>query len=412
MNTRLATLLRRHRLPLAIGAGVLLVLFGWLFAGGEEISTGYRTEAVTTGDLVVTVSATGNVQPTNQVEVGSELSGIVAAVLVDENDSVRKGQVLVRLDTAKLDNQVTRARAALRSAEAGVQQAAATVRETRAELDRLRKVHELSGGKVPSGNDLETAEAALARAQATEAAARAAVEEARATLQSAATDLAKASIRSPINGVVLARSIEAGQTVAASLQAPVLFTLAEDLARMELRVAIDEADVGKVRAGQAAAFSVDAWPDRDYPATVTRVSFGADTAGGVVSYEATLAVENKDLSLRPGMTATAIIEATRRDNVLLVPNAALRFTPPDTRAATTGPSFVSRLLPRPPGRQGPKTAGNNHKGSRQQVYVLVAGQPQAVAVTVGETDGKSTEVTGGELVAGRDVLVEYTGATP
>lgn len=412
MNTSLTSTLRRNRIPLSIAALVLLgVIVTLSLRSGPDPAAGWRTEPVVRGNLLVTVSATGNVQPTNQVDVGSELSGIVAGVLVDENDAVKKGQVLARLDTTKLENQVTRARAALRSAEAGVQQATATVRETQAELDRLRKVHELSGGKVPSTNDLESAEAVVARAQAGELSARAAVEEARAALGSAETDLAKASIRSPINGVVLTRTVEPGQTVAASLQAPVLFTLAEDLARMELKVDVDEADVGKVAAGQNATFSVDAWPDRDYPAQVTRVSWGAQTVSGVVSYKATLIVDNKDLSLRPGMTATATLNATERHDVLLVPNAALRFTPPDTTASQDS-SFVSKLMPRPPMQQRPKRTGNNHRGGQRQVYLLVAGAPQAFTVTIGETDGRMTEITGGDLAEGGAVIVEYTGSTP
>lgn len=412
MNIPLADQLRRRKLPLAIAAGVLLVVIAVLSLQNDpDPAAGWRTEPASRGNLLITVSATGNVQPTNQVDVGSELSGIVAGVLVEENDSVKKGQVLARLDTTKLDNQVTRARAALRSAEAGVQQATATVRETQAELARLRQVHELSGGKVPSANDLESAEAVVARALAGEASARAAVEEARAALGSAETDLAKASIRSPINGVVLTRSIEPGQTVAASLQAPVLFTLAEDLGRMELKVDIDEADVGKVRAGQNATFSVDAWADRDYPAQVTRVSWGAQTVSGVVSYKATLAVDNRDLSLRPGMTATATINATERNGVLLVPNAALRFTPPDADASQNS-SLVSKLMPRPGAQQRPKRAGSTQRSGQRQVHVLVDGQPQAVSVTIGESDGRMTEITGGDLAEGSAVIIEYTGNKP
>ncbi len=404
--------LRRHRWPALAAVGVLALVAFWLFGGSSKTTGTFRTEDVVRGDLVITVSATGKVQPTNQVDVGSELSGTVAAVLVDENDKVRKGEVLARLDASKLQNAVTRAQAALHSAAAGVAQAEATTIESRADLARLRKVQELSGGKVPSANDIEAAEAAVARSVATVDAARAGVAEARASLQSVSTDLARSSIRSPINGIVLTRKVEPGQTVAASLQAPVLFTLAEDLARMELQVNVDEADVGRVQAGQQATFTVDAWPNRDYPAKLMRVSYGAQTTDGVVSYEATLAVDNKDLSLRPGMTATAVIGASRRDHVLLVPNAALRFAPPDATAATKkGNSFVSSLMPRLP-QQRPKTVGNHRKGNQQQVYVLVNGMPQAVPVTVGDSDGKMTEVTGGDLREGSAVIVEYSGTAP
>ena len=213
------------------GALVVIAGAGWLFfRSGEEASAPrYKTEAATIGLLVVKVSATGNLQPTNQVEVGSELSGIVDRVFVDDNDKVRKGQVLARLDLSKLQDAVAKSRASLVAAEAQVRQTQATVDEAREVLGRFRQVAELSGGKVPSKTEMDTAVANLKRAEANEASARASVIQARANLQSDETNLGKASIRSPIDGVVLARKVEPGQTVAASFQAPVLFTLAEDL---------------------------------------------------------------------------------------------------------------------------------------------------------------------------------------
>lgn len=407
---KLPDFLVRHRLAagLAATAGIATSV-ALAITGTESPAPAYRTEPVTRGDLQITVSATGNVQPTNQVDVGSELSGTVAAVLVDQNDTVKKGQVLARLDTGKLANAVSKAQAALRSAQAHVQQTEATTRETRAQLARLRKVRDLSGGKVPAASELEAAEATLARGQADEAAARAAVDESRAAFDAANTDLAKATIRSPIDGVVLSRAVEPGQTVAASLQSPVLFTLAEDLSRMELLVNIDEADVGRVQAGQKATFTVDAWPSREYPATLTRVSYGSSTTEGVVSYEASLTVDNADLSLRPGMTATASIEAMRREQVLLVPSAALRFAPPATAAKSKGPGIVSRLLPRPPQMVGRRAAGSTGKGSGQQVYLLVDGQPRALPVTVGESNGRLTEIVGEDLPEGAQVIVADNG---
>lgn len=398
--------LREHRVRYLVAFAAVAGIVLFLLRDGTPAAS-YRTEAVSRGDVRVTVSATGKVQPTNQVEVGSEQSGIVSDVLVEENEAIRKGQVLARLDTAKLANTVARAEASLEAARAGVLQAAATTREHRATLDRLRRMHAMSNGGIPSAADLEAAEASLARSTAAEASARAAITEANAVLLSARTDLAKASIRSPIDGIVLSRNVEAGQTVAASLQAPVLFTLAEDLARMEIVVDIDEADVGKVGAGQKATFTVDAWPDRTYPAVLQRISYGAKNTDGVVSYRATLAVDNADLSLRPGMTATATIETLHRVNVLRVPNAALRFNP----AASDGPaaspsssSIVSRLLPRPP--QSSRRGGSlPPAGKERQVHVLDAGMPRAIPVTTGQTDGRYTELVDGELAEGREVIV-------
>jgi len=355
------------------------------------------------------------------VDVGSELSGTIETVLVDDNDRVSKGQVLARLDIAKLRDQIAKSKAGIASAEAKVLQTVATVKEARANLGRLRQVAKLSGGKVPAPTELETAEATLERAIADEASARAAVEEARATLRSNETDLAKASIRSPIDGVVLERKVEPGQTVAASLQAPVLFTLAENLAQMELQVDVDEADVGQVRDGQSAAFTVDAYPNRSYPARIRQVRFGAETVNNVVTYKTILNVDNDDLSLRPGMTATAEIVTTERENVLLVPNAALRFTPPQpaeappqpAEAQSSGGGLVASLLPRPPRSLAPRRQSANAKGSKsaaRQIWILRDGQPVAVPVTVGSSDGRMTEVTGEGLEPGLSVITASLGA--
>jgi HlyD family secretion protein len=405
----------RNRRRLVIGASVAVLLLGvplarsWSRAAAPE----FRSEAVTRGDLTVTVSATGNLQPTNQVDVGSEVSGLVESVFVDDNDRVKKGQVLARLDVSKLQDQVVNARAALASSEARVLQAVATVQESRANLARLRQVADLSGGKVPSKAELETAEATAARAAADEVGARAAVEQSRASLSSAEINLAKASIRSPIDGIVLARKVEPGQTVAASFQAPVLFTLAEDLSQMELQVDVDEADVGQVREEQLATFNVDAYSHRKYPARITRVGYGSQTKDGVVSYKTVLSVNNDDLSLRPGMTATAEITTVERSGVLLVPNAALRFTPPVAASpAKQSGSLVSNLLPRPPGAAPKPAKGSNGKNGAQKVWVLRDGQPVAVPVTVGSSNGQLTELTGGELEAGMAVITERVGAQP
>ena len=403
-----------------------LVVLAALAAGGyryfqsqaeSEAAPRYQTEPLGRGNLRVTVSATGKLASVNEVEVGSELSGTIEAVFVDYNDRVKKGQVLARLNVAKLNDQIAKAKAALASAEAKVLQAAATVKETRANLGRLRQVAKLSGGKVPAPAELETAEAALARAVADEASAKAAVEEARAALRTTETDLTRASIRSPIDGVVLARSADPGQTVAASLQAPVLFKLAESLAQMELQVNVDEADVGQVKPEQTASFTVDAYPNRRYPARIDLVRFGAETVNNVVTYKTILKVNNEDLSLRPGMTATAEIVTAERENVLLAPNAALRFTPPKPEEAqqTQSGGLLASLLPRPPrsmggGRRGGRVASDS-KGGPRQLWTLRDGQPVALPVTVGSSDGRMSEVTGEELTVGLPVITAAPSVT-
>ena len=397
---------RKIVLLLAVTAIALLLAGVLLFpASGGTNNAGYITEEVTQGDLAVKVSATGNLYPTNQVDVGSELSGIVEAVLVDENDRVKRGQILVRLDLSKLNDQVLKSQAAVLAAEAQVAQMQATVKESRATLGRLRQVAELSGGKVPSPSELESGEAAVARAEANEANARAAAAQASATLRSDQTNLSKASIRSPIDGIVLTRKIEPGQTVAASLQAPVLFTLAEDLARMKLQVAVDEADVSQVKTGQTAYFTVDAWPGRKYPAEIERVGFGAQTTDGVVTYKTILNVSNADLSLRPGMTATAEISTAKRSGVLLVPNAALRFTPMQAAKSAESGSFTSSLLPRRPSQPKQVRDSTSAANTIRRIWVLQDNKPTPVEITIGLTDGRYTEVASGDLKPGMAVII-------
>ena len=388
---------------------LLLSAAGILWAMRDTTKTiRYKTQPAHHGDITITVSATGNLQPTNQVIMGSELSGTVKSVEVDYNDQVRIGQVLARLDTSKLSAQILQSQAALDATQAKVLQTEATVRETNIALGRLQEVGRLSNNKGLSQKDLDSALAALDRAKADSAGALAAVAQAEATLKLNLTDLAKTEIRSPINGLVLTRSVEPGQTVAASLQAPVLFTLAENLAQMELHVDVDEADVGKIQAGQTAIFSVDAYPDRKYPAEITQVRFGAKTTNGVVTYETILKVDNSDISLRPGMTATADITVTKVVDALLVPNPALRFVPQGlegTKGNRGGGSVLSKLMPQQPQRGGKRKDSSGGPKGTQKIWTLVDGQPNALPVTIGLTDGSSTQILSGDLQPGMDLVV-------
>ncbi len=403
--------LKRWGLP-AAGIGLLLLAGLWL-AGGSKPPTGqFVSEEAVSGKLLVTASASGTLQPTKSVDVGSELSGTLASVLVQENDVVKKGQLLAQLDTAKLNDAVAKSQAALAAAEASVAQAQATVAESKASLARMQRVAELSGGKVPAKSELDTAEATLARAIASEASARADVVQARATLKTDETNLGKATIRSPVDGVVLTRKVEPGQTVAAAMTTPVLFVLAEDLSKMELQVKVDEADVGNVKNGQKATFTVSAWPGRKFPAQITRVGLGSTTTDNVVTYKTILQVSNDDLALRPGMTATASIVTAERENVLLVPNAALRFTPPGLPGAGQMPerSFLSRMLPGPPPQPAKTKPVAASTGGEAKVWVMSESGPQPVALKTGVSNGRQTEVLGGELKAGMSVITDYQEA--
>lgn len=410
----------------AIVIVVLLLLVSRCFAGEGE--AGYATEKAHRGNLTVSVSATGNLAPTNQVEVGSEQSGIITQVFVDNNDRVTRGQPLARLDTSRLQDAVTQAQAGLAAAQAGVATAEASAAQARADLARQEEVWRVSNHRVPSETELDAARAENRRQAAAVRSANANVETARAALASAQTNLSKATIYSPVTGVVLSRQIDPGQTVAASFQAPVLFTIAEDLSQMKLEVKVDEADVGQVRAGQRATFTVDAYPGRTFPATVTRIDVGANATnattstgttqastgatGNVVAYTAVLAVQNPDLMLRPGMTATADIVTTEQRNVLLVPNAALRFSPGRGAGGNASSGVTSVLVPRGRFRGNrPEREATIGRGSRQTVYVLGPdGQPSPVSVVVGETNGAETEITGGDLREGMEVITSRLAA--
>lgn len=399
---------RRRLLRALLGVlliGAVLATLWWLRPGRGE-SPAFATAQVERGDLTVVVTATGTLQPTNQVDVGSELSGIVRSVSADFNDTVKVGQILAELDTTKLAAQVLQSAAMLRSAQARVREAEANEDEMRR---RLVRAQELFRQKFFSEEALITARAAADRAAATVQSARSAVDQARATLAVDRTNLAKAVIRSPINGTVLARKVEPGQTVAATLQTPVLFTLAEDLKRMELRVDVDEADVGQVRTRQAATFTVAAYPAQEFESKVTDVRNAAKTVNGVVTYETVLSVDNEKMLLRPGMTGTANIVVSELHDALLVPNAALRFAPP-VPAEKEKRSLVSRLLPIPP-RTRPGTAAMSGDRRHQRVWVLRNEVPVAIPVTVGASDGRMTAVLQGELQPGVEVLIDVVERT-
>jgi HlyD family secretion protein len=400
-------LLRHKRLLMAAGAAALVALVYILWsASGSRTPTRYVTEAVTRAPLIVAVTATGSIQPTNQVEVSSELSGIVRAVLVDYNSPVTVGQTLAELDTDKLRATVDSSRAKLVAAEAKLTEAEATVVEKERDLARKR---ELEGKKYTSTQDLDAAQAAYHRAVAVTASMRAEVGVADAQLKLDETNLSKAKIVSPINGVVLTRAVEPGQTVASSLQAPVLFSIAEDLKQMELQVDVDEADVGKVKEGQVATFTVDAYPDRRFPATIRELRFASETIQGVVTYKAVLTIDNAELLLRPGMTATAEIKVMDVADTILVPNAALRYSPPAPESADQR-SFLERLLPGRPRFRTPSRP--QEAGPDRTVWILDDGTPKALKVAIGASDGKHTEIRDGDIKPGQAVIIDSTTATP
>ena len=368
-----------------IGGIVVVIVIGALFwlRGGSGVD--FKTHTLAAGTLTVTVSATGSVQPVDQVDVGAEITGRVAELLADYNDQVKQGQVLARLDTTSLEAKVAQSEANLLSAQAAVAEAEAALRL--AEVT-AKRTSELADNRYASASARDKDLAELARAKAALQSAQAGVKVAEAVLSSDRSTLDKATIRSPVDGVVIARSIELGQTIVASLQTPVLFTVARDLTAMELNLDVDEADIGHVATGQKATFTVDAYPTKRFDAEVTSVRLAPKDEQGVVTYEVLARVDNPELLLRPGMTATADVIGAVRENVLLVPNGALRFTPPDAASAD-----LPTLAP-----------------DEGRLWLDDSGTPTPIVVKIGLTDGRMTEATGPGLAAGAAVITDIQRA--
>jgi HlyD family secretion protein len=399
--------------------GVIILVAAALYMAGffqRPAPQGYISEPVAEGLLETSVTAPGTLKPTNQVQVGSELSGRIDRILVEVNDRVSRGQGLAVINTDVINDQIAQARATLRSRQGAVSLAAATLREKQRSLARLQEIWRRTAGGVPSRAQLQDAESEVERAQAAMASARADAASFQAQLASHVTNRNRALIVSPISGVVLARQVEAGQTVAASFSTPTLFILAEDLASMQLQISVDEADVGRIRTGQKVSFTVDAYPGERFPASIRRIDLASNTAAGaapganpVVRYTAILDVNNADGRLRPGMTAMATINTGDGKSRLLVPNGALRFTLPGAGPAAPAPGLL-----------GPQSFGLKADqqvkvgvGSRRTIHVLGAtGTPEAVTVTTGDSDGRYTAVQSDRLKPGVKVITGMQAPAP
>src|SRR5450432_1908224 len=413
---------RRARIYQLIGLAVLLGAVGgfllWRSKRSSASVVNYRTAQAQVGDLKETVTATGTLKGLDSVDVGAQISGKLLKINVDFNDQVTTGQVLAEMDTVQLQSRVDQSHAQVKAADASLVLAKATQAQTKAQY--LRSL-DLSQKGLISSKDLDAAKADADRADASINSAVAQTTLARASLRDAETSLSYAVIRSPIDGIVLARLVEPGQTVAASMSAPVLFTIARDLTQLRLYVDIDEADVGKVKEGQAASFLVDAWTTHAFASKVLSVHNLPTSGQTVVTYQAVLSVDNSERLLRPGMTATATITTEERKGVLLVPNAALRFSPPArTSSSASGFPFLSGAIPGAPrtgggGGNRPKTPGGKKvvaaSDSQGLVYVLAAGaagvapQPKRTIVEIAGTDGQQTEIRSG-ISAGTQVITD------
>ena len=342
----------------------------------------YSTARVTRGDLVETVEATGTLDAVTTVQVGSQVSGTIASLQADFNSVVKKGQVIARLDPSLLQAQVDQAEATIVRLQADVERARVSLDDARLKLERARAL--FAEGLIPRA-DLETAETTERQADASVKAAQAQVMQARASLNQNLVNLGHTVITAPVDGIVISRNVDVGQTVAASMSAPTLFVIAKDLTRMQVEASIDEADIGRIQPGQAVTFRVDAYPRESFMGTVVQVRLEPQVVQNVVSYVTVIDVPNLDGKLKPGMTANVEIEIARADDVLIVPNAATRFQP-EAQAAGT------------PARRG------------NRVWTLRDGQLQPVRIETGITNGTATAVVGGQLQEGTQVVTGVVAA--
>ncbi|RJT41872.1 efflux RND transporter periplasmic adaptor subunit [Mesorhizobium waimense] len=373
---------------------------GYQWYAGAPANIDYTTVPAAIADLTVAVSATGTLQPLTQVDISSELSGVVRSVSVNENQQVKKGDVLAALDTAKLEVQIERAQASAKAAAASLEDATVTLAENEKALVRAAA---LTKRGMATDQSFEAATATRDRSKAALDSAEANLAIANADLKAQQTDLAKSTIYAPIDGIILTRSVDPGQTVASSLQAPVLFVIAADLRNMELKAAVDEADIGAVKTGQHARFTVDAFPERPFDAEIRDISYASVTTDGVVTYDARLEVDNNELLLRPGMTATVSVVTKQAKGVLTVPSTAFRYRPAQAARSWSLRDLFTGRMGRPGGnRQRQATTTTPTDGSRT-LYVLENGRPRAVNVKIGSTDGELTEITSG-LDEGAEVI--------
>ncbi|NCT69408.1 MAG: efflux RND transporter periplasmic adaptor subunit [Xanthomonadaceae bacterium] len=319
-----------------LGVAVVAILgagaWYWTSRKADGAESAYRTTTVERGDIRVAISATGTLSAISTVTVGSQISGQVTDVLVDYNSEVKKGEVLARIDPSTYEAQIEQGNAQIANAQASLKQAQATL--ANAELDYTRKA-DLGTQKLVAQSDVDLARAARDQARAQVNAAQASIRQQTASTQTTRVNLDRTVIRSPVDGVVLTRSIEPGQTVAASLQAPELFTIAEDLSKMKIELAVDEADIGQVKVGQVVSFTVDAFADRQFRGEVQQVRLSATTTSNVVTYPVVVSVDNSDGTLLPGLTVNAEIEVSKRDDILKISNAALRYKPTGEEANAT-----------------------------------------------------------------------------
>lgn len=385
----------------------LTAIFFWMNNYHPTTSIQYNVKKVIQGDLVISVIATGYTRPSNEVNVGIEISGTISNVLVDFNDTVEEGQLLASIDTSILSAQIDQAKASLRMANAAKLEAQITLNLREKELNRTIELKSSSAGNLATEQEIDEKLAARDFAIASLKSAEAQEAQSLAQLAIKKEEFKRTQIVAPIDGFVLSRLIEPGQTVAASLQTPELFVIAENLKEMELKIDVDEADISKIQYGQGASFTVDAYPDKTFIATIRQIRWSPNLRDSVVSYEVVLSVDNSEMLLRPGMTATALIHTNHITDALLVPNEALRFDPADSQELEheNSKSLTSSLVPQIPSQKIAKQ--DKTYSNKRTIWTLARDNvPYAIEVIIGASDGAFTEVKSGEIKKGMPVIVE------
>ncbi|MFY4807991.1 efflux RND transporter periplasmic adaptor subunit [Aliarcobacter butzleri] len=387
-------------IAIAIVSFLAIVLF-FIFNGNNKSNKiEYITKKVTQGDLSVVVSTTGNLNPTNSVEIGIEVSGTLKEIFVDFNDEVKAGQILAKIDTVKLQSQVDSSTAALAIAVANQKESQVLLNNKKTLYDRTLNMYKNSGGKYPSKNELDDTRFSYEAAIESLEAAKAKVLQAQSNLKTDKQNLEKASVKSSIDGIVLNREVEVGQTLAATMSAPKLFTIAKDLTNMDLIVSIDEADVADIKKDLPVTFTVDAYPNKVFNGKVKQVRLNPVDTNGVVTYETVVSVDNEDLLLKPGMTATAKIITKESKNKLLIPNGALRFKPKMQEQKNGGVNLVGPNMNRPA-----NVARDLSKKELSPIFILENNQPKRVMVKVLDSDGKLTSIESEELKVDDEVII-------
>mgnify|MGYP005992196441 CR=1 FL=1 len=413
METTLQSELQNYSNKTSKKGTLWIIILLFIIAGGiyyflilnknEKNVVSYDTTKVKTGDLLVSVNATGNLEPTNSVDIGIEVSGTIKEIFVDFNDEVIVGQILAKLDTTKLQSQVDSSKASLTIAKANLKESMVNVNNKKLNYNRTIKMFNNSNGKYPSQNEVDDSKFSYETALASHESTKAKVDQAIFNLKTDEENLQKGVVKSSINGIVLNRAVEVGQTVAASMSTPTLFTLAKDLSKMDLIVSIDEADVADIKKDLDVTFNVDAYPNETFKGKIKQVRFNPVEVNGVITYETVVSVENEKLLLRPGMTASAKIITKESHDKLLIPNSALRFKPEMKERTKKSGSMNFVSPPRPPKKSN--EVKNIEKTEYKMIWILENEQVKRIKIKVLETDGKFTSIESSDLSIDDEVIV-------